>query len=52
VVIEVAKAIGIPLAVALIVWYFKRSSAIFWNTFVGAMVVLMTGTWTYLYFFN
>ena len=35
-----AITIGIPLAIASVVWFFRKSKAIFWNTLVGALVVM------------
>jgi hypothetical protein len=34
-----AITIGIPLAIASIVGFFKKSKDIFWNTFVGALFI-------------
>ena len=35
----IGYAIGIPLAIAFVVGYFKKSRPVFWNTFVGVLFI-------------
>jgi len=36
----IGYCVGIPLAIALVAGYLKKSKPVFWNVFVGALVIM------------
>ena len=43
-----AATIGIPLVIAFVAGHFKKSMAVFWNTFVGVLVVEAVVLYVYI----
>ena len=47
---EIGYYVGIPLAIALVAGYLKKSKPVFWNVFVGALVIVQVVIYFVMWF--